>query len=379
MANPDWYPDPANRYQLRYFDGAMWTRHVSNNGVATEDPVPVGQPAEWQWTFCRSCGAICQFDDDHCWKCISSFPEARWFAPPPQPIPGAPIPSQFEAAQNAMANAFEHAQHALTSGRPKDALRGFDEALWHRHFAEQLMMQLPKNGTSYGLGVSLLTMGLGPTDLIVGPLVRSFVNKRIQNRREQDVASDRLIIQAHGLLAMAELPEMLEKSGVEHEVLVRFAFAFQPPGNVARADHSMTDNELKHFIASQVMRVQSAFPDLNALLCDFAVHYQWVDLGQLLVRCGYPIGHLLTGVRYQHHGGSNSSGNSHVGSERDHALKILGLDTSASPDEIKKAYRALSKKFHPDAQAGASDAVREEAEEQMRRINAAFDTLTRSN
>jgi hypothetical protein len=24
-----WYHDPQNRYQLRYFDGAMWTQHIA--------------------------------------------------------------------------------------------------------------------------------------------------------------------------------------------------------------------------------------------------------------------------------------------------------------------------------------------------------------
>ena len=29
--------------------------------------------------------------------------------------------------------------------------------------------------------------------------------------------------------------------------------------------------------------------------------------------------------------------------------QILGIDPSASDDEVKKAYRTLSKKYHPDA------------------------------
>ena len=35
-----WHPDPAGRHELRYFDGASWTEHVSDQGVASTDPVP---------------------------------------------------------------------------------------------------------------------------------------------------------------------------------------------------------------------------------------------------------------------------------------------------------------------------------------------------
>lgn len=34
-----WHPDPYRRYQLRYWDGARWSQHVSTNGVAAVDPL----------------------------------------------------------------------------------------------------------------------------------------------------------------------------------------------------------------------------------------------------------------------------------------------------------------------------------------------------
>ena len=50
--------------------------------------------------------------------------------------------------------------------------------------------------------------------------------------------------------------------------------------------------------------------------------------------------------------------------------KELGVDKKASPDEIKKAYRKLARKYHPDTNPG--DAA---AEERFKKISAAYDVL----
>ena len=34
-----WHPDPLGRHQLRYWDGARWTEHVGDSGVAGVDPL----------------------------------------------------------------------------------------------------------------------------------------------------------------------------------------------------------------------------------------------------------------------------------------------------------------------------------------------------
>lgn len=39
-----WNTDPSGRFQLRYWDGAAWTDHVSTNGVQQTDPVAGGAP-----------------------------------------------------------------------------------------------------------------------------------------------------------------------------------------------------------------------------------------------------------------------------------------------------------------------------------------------
>ena len=50
--------------------------------------------------------------------------------------------------------------------------------------------------------------------------------------------------------------------------------------------------------------------------------------------------------------------------------KVLGVSPNASDEEIKKAYRALAKKYHPDVNPGNA-----EAERRMNEINAAYDQI----
>ncbi len=39
VAPPGWYPDPAARHQLRYFDQGQWTAHVADDGASGVDPL----------------------------------------------------------------------------------------------------------------------------------------------------------------------------------------------------------------------------------------------------------------------------------------------------------------------------------------------------
>ena len=54
----------------------------------------------------------------------------------------------------------------------------------------------------------------------------------------------------------------------------------------------------------------------------------------------------------------------------DELYKTLGVKKDASEDEIKKAYRKLARKYHPDRNPGDK-----EAEEKFKEISAANDVL----
>ena len=53
--------------------------------------------------------------------------------------------------------------------------------------------------------------------------------------------------------------------------------------------------------------------------------------------------------------------------------KILGVSRDASEEEIKKAYKALSRKYHPDA--NINNPNKDQAEEKFKEIQAAYQQI----
>lgn len=57
--------------------------------------------------------------------------------------------------------------------------------------------------------------------------------------------------------------------------------------------------------------------------------------------------------------------------------RVLGVSENAGPEEIRKAYLALVKKYHPDRYADGP--LKEQANEKLKEINQAYEMLTKKS
>lgn len=77
---------------------------------------------------------------------------------------------------------------------------------------------------------------------------------------------------------------------------------------------------------------------------------------------------------YERH---NSSFNTHHSTFGKDPYKVLGISKDATDDEVKKAYRRMAMKYHPDRVAGMSEEMQRNAAEQMKEINEAYEQINK--
>jgi DnaJ like chaperone protein len=61
--------------------------------------------------------------------------------------------------------------------------------------------------------------------------------------------------------------------------------------------------------------------------------------------------------------------------ETDSAYKILEIEKSVTNDEVKKAYRRMAMKYHPDKVSHLGEDYRKAANEKFRKVNEAYDKI----
>jgi len=89
---------------------------------------------------------------------------------------------------------------------------------------------------------------------------------------------------------------------------------------------------------------------------------------------GYNRSYSSRGSSYSgagHSGNYSSSSNTY----KKDPFSVLGLTSSATDEEVKKAYRRLAMKYHPDKVANMGEEIKKNAEAQFREINEAYEQI----
>lgn len=127
-------------------------------------------------------------------------------------------------------------------------------------------------------------------------------------------------------------------------------------------------------------------PHKRQKMVEFLVNLTYIDgtLSQseeeMLKRIGYYMGFSEADMGSMMERFSSYHRHSVKESSIDQAYALLGITAAASDGEVKKAYRALVREYHPDIikSQGASDEYLKEATEKVQEINAAYETIKKA-
>ncbi|MBR1517467.1 MAG: TerB family tellurite resistance protein [Bacteroidales bacterium] len=201
------------------------------------------------------------------------------------------------------------------------------------------------------------------------------------------------------------------RADVDTALLVLIAAVMKADGEVRRSELDYVKQFLLHNYGEQrALELLAILRDINRQeipveqVCmqikvntDYTTRYHMVDFlfGLVMADSDYADAEGEMMVRIASHLGLNSQDfssifNRHVGDTRyrqstnqsynpdargQDPYKVLGLERGASKEEVKKAYRRLAMKYHPDKVANLSEEIQKNAERQFREINAAYEQI----
>lgn len=157
----------------------------------------------------------------------------------------------------------------------------------------------------------------------------------------------------------------LRQSSTIHERLLIIQFLF----GVATADGELHSSEIAtiELISQWCGVARSDYESIKAMFT-YGFYGNTGSTGNTSGSGGYSGGYS----------GGSGSGSGYRSHTLDSDYQILEISPDASDDEVKKAYRNLAKKYHPDRVAHLGDDMRKAAEEKFSRLSQAYDNIRKS-
>lgn len=190
--------------------------------------------------------------------------------------------------------------------------------------------------------------------------VKNYLRKNFSTEKAQ-----RLLLELRDILeknySVEAACDELRSNATIHEKLYVVQFLF----GLAGADGQFSQQELTIIqqIADSIGVSRMDFESIKSMYMFYNQGYGQSSYG------GYSYGGYSTG-------GSSYSTASRDTLENDY--RILEVSSTATDDEVKKAYRTMAKKYHPDKVNHLGEEIRRDAEEKFSKMNQAYERIKRS-
>jgi len=243
-------------------------------------------------------------------------------------------------------------------------------------------------GTGWLLG--FVTGGLGLEDLVIIPAVTRFADSILGGNPEelQQIANQ---VTVRELQALANAPELLNREADTY-LLRRFALLYSfatprawgeqlinlyLPWPAREREPTGSPGSLTQIIRQGIPQVHQRAPSINELLYFYADLRGWGSLLRSLNNLGYGETHdsyrQKQGDAGHARGSQTDSPNSHpTNDDLEEAYSLLGLEPGASKPDIKRAFRRVSREWHPDQLEGMAGELKSFATKRMQQITRAY-------
>ena len=235
-------------------------------------------------------------------------------------------------------------------------------------------------GSLFGAGIGWWL--LGPIGAIIGSMIGSSLEEGA----------------SQGSKRIAGAPQGRPRDGFMASLLVLMAATMKADGKVLKSELDFVkQNLLKIFgesVAKDALRMLKGILKQNIPLYDVTAqvrrHLDYaskLELIHLLYGIGVADGHLSQAeinVIEQIARGIGLSETDHQSvknvyfDDLDSAYKVLGIDKNATDEEVKKAYRKMAVKFHPDKVAHLGEDIQKAAKERFQKLNEAYEKISKA-